>query len=211
VSRGISPSSRRVTALRVIAFLSAAASLAALLAQVFLHMPMAFFLLFVGMPSVFLLYAIAAYAKRIDAGILVDGMAVGLRGGFFATIGYDIIRWFVQLVGPFIGYNGFVPILLFGSWITGQPTTSVAAAVAGWLYHYWNGLSFGIMYALIFGKRHWLYGVAYGVVVELCMLGVFPFFLKVSNKFDFVAISLIGHVFYGAILGVYVQRYARFR
>jgi len=64
---------------------------------------------------------------------------------------------------------------------------------------------------LIFGKRHWLYGVAYGVVMELCMLGVFPLFLKVSNKFDFVAISLIGHVFYGAILGVYVQRYARFR
>jgi hypothetical protein len=196
-------------ALRIVAILCASASLAALIAQVFLHMPMAFFLFFVGMPSVFLLFAIAAYAKRLDAAVVVDGMKVGLVGGLLATIGYDVIRWFVQLIAPFIGYNGFVPILIFGSWITGQPTTSLAALVAGWIYHYWNGVSFGIMYALIFGKRHWLYGVAYGVVMELCMLGVFPFFLRVSNKFDFVAISLIGHVFYGAILGIYVQRYAR--
>jgi hypothetical protein len=33
-------------------------------------------------------------------------------------------------------------------------------------------------------------------------------FLRVTNRWDFVAISKIGHIAYGAVLGVVVQRYA---
>ncbi|MGH9649158.1 MAG: hypothetical protein ACRD3I_01680, partial [Terriglobales bacterium] len=55
--------------------------------------------------------------------------------------------------------------------------------------------------------RHWLFGVGYAILMEMCMLGIFPMFLRVSNKVDFIAVSMIGHVFYGAVLGILVQRY----
>lgn len=171
---------------------------------------MPFFLLFFGIPFTLLLFALAAVAKWIKAEHYVDGLRVGIPGGVWATIAYDAVRAVIQHTRPF-GYSGFVPILIFGSWITGQPTTSLAAKVAGWTYHYWNGISFGVMYALMFGKRHWLFAVGYAIVLELCMLGIFPMFVPVSNKVDFVLISLIGHVAYGVILGLYVQKYARYK
>lgn len=195
--------------LRVIAFACAATSLAALLVHVAGFLPMSFFLMVFGIPSVLLLFVLAAIARWLRADMVIDGIRVGLWAGLAATIAYDGVRGVIETTHVF-GYNGFAPILIFGSWITGQPTTSAAAHVAGWTYHYWNGLSFAVMYALMLGRRHWMYGVAYGVVMELCMLGVFPMFLRVTNKFDFVAVSMIGHLFYGAVLGIVVQKYAKF-
>jgi len=154
------------------------------------------------------LFAMAAYARRIRADLFIRGLVVGSAGGLAASFVYDGVRFLIHQTHLF-GYSGFVPILMFGSWITGRSIDSTAAAVAGWLYHYWNGISFGIMYALMLGRRHWLVGVGYGILMECCMLGLFPMFLKVNNKFDFVAVSMIGHIFYGAVLGLAVQRYGK--
>jgi len=194
-------------ALRTIAFLAASISLAALLGHVLLHVPMVYTLQFAGLPSLIVLLALGVYANRLHRKPLVNGIVVGTLGGFAATIGYDLIRYGIQASHPW-GYNGFVPILLFGHWITGAPTGSLPSIIAGWVYHYWNGVSFGIMYVMIFANRHWCFGVAYGVVMELCMLGLFPLFIPIKNPVGFVLISLIGHVFYGAILGLVAQRYA---
>ena len=194
--------------LRWTGILCASLSLAALVVHVLGLLPMPFFLQFFAIPAFLLLLALAAWAKWVKATLFLNGLWVGAWGGLLATLVYDGIRLLINLTHLF-GYSGFVPILLFGSWITGQPTTSTAAAVAGWTYHYWNGVSFGILYALLVGKRHWLFGVLYGVVMECCMLGLFPMFLKVDNRLDFIAVSMIGHVFYGAVLGLAVQRYGR--
>jgi hypothetical protein len=197
-------------ALRAAAFICASMSLAALVAQVFLKMPMAFFLTFFGFPSIFLLFVIAAQMKRIDAAVIVNGLIVGVVAGFLATLVYDGVRQLVEAV-HFRGYDGFVPIRMFGSWITGLPTTSPIARATGWTYHYWNGMSFGVMYVMIFGRRSWLWGVGYGIVMEIMMLGMFPLFINIKKPFDFVAVSMIGHLFYGGVLGAIAQRYARFR
>ena len=53
-------------------------------------------------------------------------------------------------------------------------------------------------------------GSGYGILMECCMLGLFPFFLRVTNKVDFIAVSMIGHLAYGAVLGGLTQRYLRF-
>jgi uncharacterized protein DUF6789 len=204
------PASRSATrALRAVAVLCASLSLAALAVHLAGFLPLSFFLTVFGLPSLFLLFALAALARRLRAEIVLDGLRVGLLAGFLATLVYDGVRSLVE-VSHIFGYNGFAPILIFGSWITGQPESTLAAHLAGWGYHYWNGLAFGIMYALMLGRRHWLYGLAYGIVMELAMLGIFPLFLSVTNKFDFIAVSMIGHLAYGAVLGLVVQRYARF-
>ena len=201
-------STNRERILRWTGAVCASLSLAALVCHVFGWMPMPFFLEFFGVPAFLALFALAAYARRVRADLYINGLFIGLAGGAAATVVYDGVRMLIHHYRLF-DYNGFVPILMFGSWITGKPVASHAAAVAGWIYHYWNGLAFGVMYALCLGRRHWLFGVAYGILMECCMLGLFPFFLKVNNKFDFVAVSMIGHIFYGGVLGAVVQRFGR--
>ena len=194
--------------LRWSAALCAIASLGALVTHVFGLLPMVFFLTFFGVPSILLLLAMAAYARWINAPVFLTALAVGLSGGFVATLAYDGVRLLLRTVHLF-NYDGFVAIYIFGGWITGRETTTVEAAIAGWTYHFWNGLSFGVFYVLTFGRRHWLYGAAYGVVMELCMLGLFPLFVQVTDRFDFIMLSLIGHLVYGAVLGLIAQRWAR--
>lgn len=196
------------TALRLSAIGCSGVSALALVAHVLGFLPMPFFLEVFGIPSLLVLLALAAWGQKIDAGMFTNCLWVGLWAGLVATLVYDGVRWLVDR-GHLFGYNGFVPILMYGSWITGMPMTSLAARLAGWTYHYWNGATFGIIYALAAGKRHWLFGVGYGIVLECCMLGLFPLFVPVANKIDFIALSMIGHLAYGAVLGTLVQQYVR--
>jgi hypothetical protein len=193
---------------RIAAWIFASMSLAALVGHVVLHVPMNFTLQFFAVPTLLALVALAVLARRLSATWFTNALAVGCVAGLAATVVYDGVRLIIQSSHPF-GYNGFVPILMFGSWITGLPIGTPLAVLAGWLYHYWNGLSFAIMYVLLFGNRSWWFGVGYGVFMELCMLGLFPLFIKINNPVGFVLISMIGHLFYGAVLGIICQRYAR--
>jgi len=169
---------------------------------------MSFFAQFLIFPSFLLLCVIASYARWIRAALFLDSLVVGTWTGLVATIVYDGVRFVVQRTHPF-GYNGFVPILMYGSWITNKPTNSGIAVIAGWAYHFWTGTSFGLMYALAVGRRNWLFGVLWGVFLELCTLGLFPMFIRISSQLDFIVISMVGHVAYGATLGLLVQRYAK--
>jgi len=184
----------------------ASISLGALVAHVLHVLPMPFFLEVFGIPSLLAILGLGVYAKKIKEEILVNGIWVGLLAGLIATIAYDGIRYFIER-SHLLGYNGFVPILMFGNWITGQPTTSLAAHIAGWTYHYWNGVTFGVIYTLAVGRKVWWWGIGYGILMECCMLGLFPMFLRVSSKFDFIAVSMIGHIFYGATLGILAQKW----
>jgi hypothetical protein len=193
--------------LRWAALALAAVGILALFLHVFGWLRMPFFLAIAGMPSILLLCALAAYARRIDAELFLNSLVVGTLGGLAATVVYDGTRALVERSHMF-GYNWTVPILMFGNWITGADQSTAIAKFAGWTYHYWNGASFGVMYALTFGRIRWYWGIAFGIFLEACMLGLFPMFLRVTNKFDFIAISMIGHIAYGAALGVAVEKYA---
>lgn len=194
--------------LRVTAAICALTSLGALITQIFGLLPMVYFLTFFGVPSIVLILALAALARRIDATVFMTSLVVGVVGGFVATLAYDGFRLLLRTTQLF-NYDGFKSIYIFGSWITGRPAASDAAAAAGWFYHFWNGISFGLFYTLTFGRRNWLYGVGYGLVMEAMMLGLFPFFLRVSDQVGFITVSMLGHMVYGAVLGLVTQRYAR--
>jgi hypothetical protein len=193
--------------LRWVAVALSGIGVTALIVHVFGWLRMPFFIAVFGVPSVLLLCALAAYARRIDAELFLNSLWVGMFSGLIATFAYDGVRALVERSHIF-GYNWYVPILMFGNWITGAPQSSAVAKWAGWTYHYWNGVSFGVMYALAFGRVRWYWGIAFGMFLEACQLGLFPMFLRVTNKFDFVAISMIGHIAYGAVLGVLVEKYA---
>lgn len=198
---------RTILWLRVVAGLCALSSLGALITHVFGLMPMVYFLTFFGVPCTVFILALAALARRIDATIFLTSLTIGIAGGFVATLGYDGFRLVIREMHLF-DYDGFKAIYIFGGWITGTPETTAAAA-AGWFYHFWNGISFGVFYTLTFGARHWLHGAAYGLVMEAMMLGLFPFFLQITDQVGFIVVSMSGHLVYGVVLGVIAQRYAR--
>lgn len=194
--------------LRFAAAILALMSLVALVSHLFGLLPMVFFLTYFGVPSLLLIFLLVVWARQVEAALFLNCLSVGLAGGFVGTLLYDAVRYLMRSAAIF-NYDGFKAIYIFGMWISGRPVDSAAAAVAGWTYHFWNGLSFGIFYTLTVGRRHWLWGVGYGLVMELFMLGLFPMFVQVSDRFDFIALSLIGHMFYGAGLGLVAERYAK--
>lgn len=194
--------------LRISGAICALMSLAALVAHVAGILPMVYFLTFFGVPAFLFLLVLAALAKMLDASGFVTCLVVGIGGGAAGTVVYDLVRLALQR-GHVFNYNGFRAILIFGSWITGTQTTTWQSALAGWTYHYWNGVAFGVFYLLLAGNRRWWYGVIYGMFMELCMLGLFPTFIRITDRFDFIALSVIGHIGYGATLGLIAERYGR--
>ncbi|GFN40470.1 MAG: hypothetical membrane protein, partial [Marine Group I thaumarchaeote] len=43
------------------------------------------------------------------------------------------------------------------------------AFMAGALWHFWNGATFGIIYALVIGKGKWWYGMIWAFIIEIGM------------------------------------------
>src|SRR5436190_5104255 len=84
-------------------------SLAALLTHLAGVLPMVFFLTAFGVPSVVLLFVVAALARWVRATILLACLRAGLIGGLLATLAYDVTRWLVKATGV-LAYDGFIAI-----------------------------------------------------------------------------------------------------
>lgn len=90
------------------------------------------------------------------------------------------------------------------------------AFVAGALWHFWNGATFGIIYALIIGKGRWWYGLIWAFVIEIVMMVApylimmqGPFGIKYMDGYNIFAITLVAHLVFGLVLGVLVQRFIK--
>ena len=129
----------------------------------------------------------------------------GAVAGVLATIPLEIVR----LVGFHFDYMpGNLPrlmgVLLLDRFAEGPST---ASDIAGWAYHFWNGASFGIIYAVLFGtRRRWL-GALYGLLIGIGFmvspvvksLGVGFFGLQFSYGFPITVI--LAHLEFGTALG----------
>ncbi len=179
-----------------------------LLAKSYGLLPMRTGVLAMGLPATAMLLAGWYWARRAGRDGLADALAIGAWGGLLGTFAYDVARF------PFWMYGTRVygTIGVFGVWLLEAETSSRFTEVTGWLYHFWNGITFGIMYALVARGRHWTWGVAWGCVLETIML-VSPLgtIFHMTGDFRFVGIAYVGHVFYGATLGRLVQRWGETR
>jgi hypothetical protein len=195
------------TALVVIGVACALASSAAFWLHVlgFVHMP--FFINFVGMPSIILVLILAVFSwhRRLS---FWNRFCAGMVGGAVALAAYDGIRFGIYAL-DILEFYPFQTHRVFGSMITGQPAGTEAAAIIGWLYHFWNGFSFAIIYALIAGRAAWYWGVAWAMILEFAMLATYPTILDIKMNAAFVTMSLIGHTAYGVALGLTVSRMMR--
>jgi hypothetical protein len=189
-------------------FCLAGASGAALVAQVLWSVPMRWTAGLVVLPASALVVVVAfAGQRRYDRlAIVSDRLIAGAKWGLVATCVYDVVRpllvWALSVDFPPFRAN-----VIFGSLITGQPEASMTAKVIGWTYHFWNGIGFGTMFALLRPRGAWLAGMTWALFLQLMMMWLYPRFLQVRLQDPgFLATTLVGHAVYGIVLGSALAR-----
>jgi hypothetical protein len=128
-------------------------------------------------------------------------LRLGCWGGLLGTLGYDLVRVPFHLAG----FRVFAPIQAYGVWLLEADRSSAWSEAMGWLYHFSNGVTFGIMYALVMGARHWGWGVLWGLCLESIVLSTpFARIFHMQGNWTAIAIAYGAHVAYGYPLGYLV-------
>ncbi len=176
-------------------------------------------------PSVVIVFAIAAYASSAERR-LANRLMIGLVSGFTATFalelfripGYAVMHW---LPGDdMISFPGVLLTNVAANMMQAMPYMALKepaplpALLAGGLWHFWNGATFGAVYALLVGRGRWWYGAIWGgAIIEtgmmyapwlVMMMG--PFGVMYLAGYNIFVISLIAHIAFGIVLGVMVRR-----
>lgn len=197
---------------RVFVFLLAATSIACLLGEMYRLWPMRVFTLTVFAPACCVLIAMAIDDRLRGDGRLCRMIVIGAVAGFLAAVSYDVFRL------PFVfskswGLTGVVPHLplfkvfpQFGAMILGQSdSSSLAANVIGWAYHFSNGITFGVMYAAIVNgqwRRLWWVAIVFAVGLEIGMLVTpYPATFGIRMTGVFIAVTLAAHAIFGVTMG----------
>lgn len=152
--------------------------------------------------------AVASLWRRVDAtrrSRFVRLLWVGASSGILATLAYDASRYVLSLwdASP---YNPFEAIRMFGILLAGREAAPASVYTAGSAFHLFNGTSFGVGYAFLFGRRGILAGILWGLFLETFQITLYPGWLDIRAYREFVQISAFSHVVYGSVLGFVCQR-----
>jgi len=125
---------------------------------------------------------------------------IGASAGLLATLAYDAVRYgLVSLMSwsldPFHAWS------LFGEAILTAHSSGGARFAVGAGYHLLNGLGFGVTFALIVRRPTWWLGILWGLLLELSMALLYPRWLRIAQLQEFLTMSVVGHLVYGAVLG----------
>ncbi len=173
------------------------------------------FTLFVFGPACVALIALTIYDRLAGQRLLWRAVWLGIWAGLIAAVAYDIFR-LPFVYASEIGIDAFVPPLKlfkvfprFGAMLLGQPIEqqnySLTAQAVGWIYHFSNGATFGVMYVALLGdpsRRHWAWGIVMAVGLELGMLLTpYPGFFNIPLTTAFVFVTFAAHTIFGVALG----------
>jgi len=180
---------------------------------------MRLFTVAVFVPAMMALAMLTIFDWQRGDGQLARAVLIGLVGGLLAAVAYDIFRlpfvfakaWDIASIVP--PMNLFKVFPRFGAMILGQPieqdTYSRVAILLGWIYHFSNGATFGVMYVALVGdgaRRHWAWAVAMAVVLELGMLLTpYPQVFQIAVSTTFVLVTMAAHAVFGVGLGLMVK------
>jgi len=208
---------------RLIVFTLASSSIACLLVDFYKLCPMRLFTPFIFVPAMAVLFLFAVMDHFKGDGQLWRAVWIGLAGGLLAAAAYDVFRL------PFVfanewGINAIVPPMKlfkvfprFGAMVLGQPMEQssypLSTQIVGWLYHFSNGATFGVMYLSLIGdgtRHHWAWAVLFAVELELGMLFTpYPAVFNIPLTTRFVVVTMAAHAIFGVGLGLTVRWLAR--
>jgi hypothetical protein len=177
---------------------------AAILAHTFASVPLSFTAPFVVLPSAVVLGALVLLRRRLYRELhwFTSLLMAGAAWGFGATLVYDAVRpLLMRVLG--LTFDPYRAMPIFGQLITGLPPSDPVGLAAGWLYHFWNGISFGMTFALIRPHGGLVEGVVWALVLQALMMLAYPTFLQARlDDPGFLISGLVGHALWGAVLGM---------
>ncbi len=184
-------------------------------------------------PSIVIIFAIGILS-RSKFPRLSNRLFVGMAAGAIASFGLEAIRIPAYMFTKWIPMDSMISIpgLLLTEKITmlsevkqtimqsGVPmnlyTAPMDAFLVGGLWHFWNGATFGIIYALLIGKGKWWFGMIWAVVIEMVMMVApyliimkGPFGIEHMDGYNIFVITLVAHLAFGAVLGILVQKWKK--
>jgi len=182
-------------------------------------------------PSVIVIFAIGILS-RSKFPYITNRLFVGMGAGAIASFALEAIRIPGYMFAKWIPMDSMIsfPGLLLTEKITslsevkqtimqsGVPMNlyyaPLDAFIAGGLWHFWNGATFGIIYALLIGKGKWWYGMIWAFIIEIGMMFApyliimkGPFGIEHMDGYNIFIITLIAHLAFGAVLGIIVQKW----
>jgi hypothetical protein len=208
---------------RALIFLLSASSIWCLLLEMYGLCSMRTLTYTLLVPSTLALVALAWLDRAKGDKRLYRAVVIGALGGLLAAVAYDVFRlpWVIGAagqVGPgwlrlplFKVFPRFGAMMLGISYSSTQPDSQfpLAAHVLGWIYHFSNGITFGIMFVAIVGqvtRRNWRVAILLAAGIEALMLVTpYPAFFAIPITALFVAVTLSAHLIFGAILGWYTK------
>lgn len=159
--------------------------------------------LFLALPAIILVVLMYVWARKNGRQETADSIKLGLFAGLVATIFYDLARI------PFLifGQRVFAPISAYGVWLFDANYSTRFTELAGWAYHFVNGLSFGIIYSLFMRKQAILWAVLWACGLEtIAFLSPFGRIFGFSSNPAALGIAYFGHFMYGLPLGHIVRK-----
>jgi hypothetical protein len=160
---------------------------------------------FILVPAFVCFVALTTIARRHQQRLFLVRLRAGAVAGFLATLAYDVSRWAVE-VTDLSPTDSFRAMPHFGSGLTGLSIHDGFAIATGWVFHFVNGIGFGIAYMMVMAGRRWYWAVLYGLGLEVFMVALYPKWLGVTLSREFLSVSIGGHIAYGAVLGVMAER-----
>ena len=205
---------------RFVVFVLSATSIWCLLAEFYGLCDMRTFTFAVLIPATVVLIGLAVADRARGDGLLWRGVVIGAVAGFLAAVAYDLFRIpfvvaAIDKIGPdWLQLPLFKVFPRFGALILGEPfdaaTTdsqfTLTAHLVGWVYHFSNGITFGVMYMALVGdasRRSWLWAALFATALELAMLATpYTTFFGIHMTTRFVIVTLLAHVIFGVALGL---------
>ncbi len=168
---------------------------------------MPFMISFVALPALLVIIGLMAWFGRVGKVMLLRRVWVGVVAGLLATIAYDLVRFVIFVATP-TDFDPFRAHRPFGGLMLDTDPNTTAAFWAGWGYHVWNGLSFAVMYAMLFGGARWFWAVAWALGLETATIITYPSLFDIDlTQAGFIGVSVVGHACYGVVLGVLVREW----
>lgn len=127
----------------------------------------------IGLPGMLLVFAIGGYAHFAEYPRLANRIAVGVVGGIALTAALEVVR----SAGVHLGYLPEDEPTMFGAMITGadhMATPTLASYTLGIVYHFFNGISFALVYSIVFGRTRWWGPLLFSVFVVWVGMMVLP-------------------------------------
>jgi hypothetical protein len=205
---------------RFVVFTLSATSIWCLLSEFYGLCTMRLFTFAILIPASAALIILAVADRLRGGGLLWRGVMIGAIAGFIAACAYDAFRIpfvvaAIDKVGPeWLRLPLFKVFPRFGAMILGQPFDAatldsqftLTAHLLGWIYHFSNGITFGVMYMALVGdasRRSWLWAVLFATGLELAMLFTpYTTFFGIHMTTRFVIVTFTAHAIFGVALGL---------